>query len=187
MLRPRLNQAVPATALTAPAARSSGRGVSTRLTAFETDIVDVFVDLAGSLSLPKSYGEIYGLLYASARPLSFTELQETLGLSKGSVSQGLRALRAIGAIRLETGADWRREHFAPETELRQLLRGFLRDSLGARLTRGKVRLEKMAGEHEEVLTGEDEASRLLAGRMGKLRHWHKQASLVLPVIARMLA
>lgn len=62
-------------------------------------MVGVFSDLVGLLGLPKSLGEIYGFIFASAEPPTFAEIEHKLGLSKGSVSQGLRALRELGAIR----------------------------------------------------------------------------------------
>src|SRR4051812_20709987 len=101
----------------------------TELQAIEDELIAHFADLAGAFGFPRSYGQIYGLLYASARPLSFTDIQERLKLSKGSVSQGLKTLRDAKAIRPAEGADWRREHFAPETELRQLLAGFMADAV----------------------------------------------------------
>jgi hypothetical protein len=48
--------------------------------------------------VPKSVGQIYGLLYASPEPLSFSDIVVRLGISKGSASQGLRLLRSLGAI-----------------------------------------------------------------------------------------
>jgi len=65
--------------------------------------VAVFADLVVLLGLPKSMGEIYGFVFASAEPPTFADIEQKLGLSKGSVSQGLRALRELGAVR-EAGA-----------------------------------------------------------------------------------
>ena len=63
----------------------------------------VFADLVVLLGLPKSMGEIYGFIFASAEPPTFADIEQKLDLSKGSVSQGLRALRELGAIK-EAGA-----------------------------------------------------------------------------------
>jgi hypothetical protein len=52
------------------------------------------------LGVPKSVGQIYGLLYASLEPLSFSDIVERLEISKGSASQGLQLLRSLGAIKL---------------------------------------------------------------------------------------
>ena len=169
-----------------PATKIVTRVPNGRLTAFEADVVALFVDLAGALSLPKSYGEIYGLLYASARPLSFAEIQGALELSKGSVSQGLRTLRNIGAIRPAEGPDWRREHFVAETELRQLVRGFLSDSIENRLRQGRVRLDALVSRHGTKLAESEAESRLLAGRLDKLRQWHRKAALMLPLLSNLV-
>jgi len=60
-----------------------------------------FFDEAGRLfGLPPSVGRIYGLLYGSPKPLSFTDIVEQLEISKGSASQGLQFLRSLGAVRL---------------------------------------------------------------------------------------
>ena len=60
--------------------------------------MELFADIVSALGIPKSIGQIYGLLYASATPLSFSDIVERLGISKGSVSQGLQLLRSLGAI-----------------------------------------------------------------------------------------
>lgn len=88
----------------ASAFQSSGLGSqvsssSPSLSAFEAEIVAVFADLVGLLGLPKSMGEIYGFVFASVEPPTFADIEQKLGLSKGSVSQGLRALRELGAVR----------------------------------------------------------------------------------------
>lgn len=90
--------------ITAPAS-SAPRGSAGVVgpTPFEAEIVAVFSDLVVLLGLPKSLGEIYGLVFASAEPTTFADIEHKLGLSKGSVSQGLRALRELGAVR-EAGA-----------------------------------------------------------------------------------
>lgn len=69
------------------------------LTPFEAELVAVFADLVVLLGLPKSMGEIYGFIFASSEPPTFADIEHKLGLSKGSVSQGLRALRELGAVR----------------------------------------------------------------------------------------
>jgi hypothetical protein len=60
--------------------------------------VGLFADIVSALGIPKSIGQIYGLLYASATPLSFSDIVDRLDISKGSVSQGLQLLRSLGAI-----------------------------------------------------------------------------------------
>jgi HTH-type transcriptional regulator, glycine betaine synthesis regulator len=154
--------------------------------AFQTECVEQFAALAQVLGLPRSLGQIYGLLFASARPLSFTDIVEQLGVSKGSVSQGLNALREVGAIVPVAAQDRRREHFAPETELRNLIAGFLHGSIQPQLRAGVKRLERFKARHGAALAKEGEAGRLVLGRLGKLQKWYRRAGAVLPVISKFL-
>jgi DNA-binding transcriptional regulator GbsR (MarR family) len=48
------------------------------------------------------------------RALSFDELGERLQISKGSVSQGLKVLRQLGAVKLHYVPGSRRDHYQPE-------------------------------------------------------------------------
>ena len=61
-------------------------------------VIDLFVRGVRVLGLPKSIGEIYGLLYISSAPLPLDAIVAKLGISKGSASQGLRFLRNLGAV-----------------------------------------------------------------------------------------
>ncbi len=163
---------------------TGGRGVP--LTAFERETLAVFVGLARAVGLPKSYGEIYGLLYASAEPLNFGDIQERLGLSKGSVSQGLKALRAVGAVRLaEPDGGQTRDHFQPETELRRLVGGFLQESVRPHLDGSDRRLAALRT-HLLAEPGSAARRKILQTRHDKLVRWHKQGRAVLPWIEKFL-
>ncbi len=152
----------------------------------ENEIVDHFADLAAMLAQPRSYGQIYGLLFASTRPLSFTDIVERLDLSKGSVSQGLKALREVGAIRPAEGPDWRREHFVAETELRKLISGFLKESIQPQLKRGASRVEALRSRHRAAAGSRNGAGRALQARLDKLRSWHRKGAALLPLVAKFL-
>jgi DNA-binding transcriptional ArsR family regulator len=183
------------------------------LTSFEAEIVAVFADLVVLLGLPRSMGEIYGLVFASAEPPTFADIEQKLCLSKGSVSQGLRALRELGAVREadrqsergqsdsglngrvprgvqandSSGAGQRAVHWEATTELRQLIGTLLRERLTPYLGRQDQRMEAA----EAAL--EAEAARLpvknykaLKSKLDKLQTWQSRARTVLPVIGKML-
>ena len=61
---------------------------------------ELFAEVVHALGFPRSIGQIYGLLYASPDPLSFSDIVKQLEISKGSASQGLHLLRSLGAIKL---------------------------------------------------------------------------------------
>jgi hypothetical protein len=69
--------------------------------------------------VPKSVGQIYGLLYASPEPLSFSDIVERLEISKGSASQGLQLLRSLGAINV---ADAKQEAQSGKSEVQSAKR-----------------------------------------------------------------
>jgi DNA-binding transcriptional ArsR family regulator len=105
---------------TAPAPRRSvaakpviGDGSSPVDGRFESECATFFSEVVQVFGVPKSVGQIYGLLYASPEPLSFSDIVERLEISKGSASQGLQLLRSLGAIKV---ADAKREAQSGKSE-----------------------------------------------------------------------
>jgi DNA-binding MarR family transcriptional regulator len=155
--------------------------------AFQVECVELFARLVQVLGLPRSIGQIYGMLYASPLPLSFSDIVQQLGISKGSASQGLRALREVGAIRPAPSTDDLREHFVPETELRKLIAGFLNGSIKPHLRSGTKRLGEFKTRHAVALAADGAEGRLLLTRLGKLHSWHRKGSAVLPIISKLVS
>src|SRR5256714_12182218 len=111
------------------------------LTELETEIIDLFVNLSRLLGQPRSFAEIYGLLFISARPLAMDDLIGRLKLSKGSASQGLKFLRNVGAVKMVYVPGDRRVHYEAVAELRKLVTSFLRDPVVPDLEQAQARLE----------------------------------------------
>src|SRR5688572_16073888 len=74
---------------------------------FERECSQLFGEIVEVLGVPHSVGQIYGVLFASPKPLSFSDIIKQLEISKGSASQGLQLLRTLGAIRLLSPLDER--------------------------------------------------------------------------------
>src|ERR1700744_1200365 len=91
----------------------------------EIETINLFVQFSRALGQPRSYAEIYGLLFVSAQPLAMDTLIERLGLSKGSASQGLKYLEDLGAVRTVYLPGERRTHYEAVAELRNLAGRFL--------------------------------------------------------------
>ncbi len=156
-------------------------------TLFEAEIVAVFADLVTLLGLPKSMGEIYGLVFASPEPLGFADIERKLRLSKGTVSQGLRSLRELGAIQGVGGDGERRERWIATVELRKLIGTILRERLVPYLERQDQRLSHADAFLNAPVDGHDEAAiKVLRNRLGKLQAWQSRARTVLPLIGKML-
>lgn len=153
------------------------------LTPLEREIVDFFVVLAQGLGLPRSLGEIYGLAYASERPIAFTEVCERLRMSKGSASQGLRTLVSLGALMPVYEPGDRRDFFQPESSLKKLAGRFIADRIRPHLDNGRARIDRI----ETAMGDKRAASQTLRRRVDALRSWHRKAALVEPMLARILS
>ena len=116
---------------------------------WESAVIDLFLNAANSFGLPKSYGQIYGLLFCRDQALSMDEVMDLLQISKGSASQGLRALRQLGAVSSTFAPGDRKERFVAEIRLRKLVSGFLREQADPHLEKGMSRLKQI----EELLEG----------------------------------
>lgn len=160
-----------------------GAGRSVAVVAFESQVVEFFVAAAELLGVPKSVAAIYGVLFASPVPLSFAGIAERLDLSKGSISQGLRALREIGAVKeVSTAAD-RAELFMPDTEVRKLIAHFLESRVEQQLDSGRKRMTKFTPPLDDYSAAEQ---KILKQRLQKLRRWHDRTRALLPVMRTFL-
>lgn len=171
-----------------------------RVTAeFQHDCVEFFADFVQVLGVPRSVGQIYGLLYSSPEPLSFTDIAEKLDISKGSASQGLKALRELGAIReaeigvspnsqlpspVSASGGSRRELYAPELGLRKLVSGVLREKVEPIVSGGSARLDQLRA---HAAATRDPAGRTFSEqRVKQLDTWRRQMRLLLPLLKTIL-
>jgi DNA-binding transcriptional regulator GbsR (MarR family) len=150
----------------------------------ERQVVGVFVDGVRVLGLPRSIGEIYGLLFISQTPLSLDDLVQRLHISKGSASQGLRMLKSLGAVREAENAAERRTYYEPAIELKRLAGGFIREQIRPHLERGKNKIDRLA---EAAMDIDDPIRReFLSERVKRLETWMRSGGRVLPVLQKLL-
>lgn len=169
-------------------------GASDSAAAFATEVTTLFVEAADLLGVPKSVAMIYGVLFASPLPLTFADIETRTQISKGSVSQGLRFLREIGAVRAAAeGApvpadDQPRgravEHYEPVVELRALLRRLLTDKIQPQLETGEARVGEIA---RRLDTLDPAAREVLTGRVRHLQVWQKRSRDFLPLFKAFLS
>lgn len=69
----------------------------------------------------RSIGQIHALLYLCERPLSADDIAETLGLARSNVSNSLKELQGWGLIRRVHVMGDRRDFFAAETDLWEMV------------------------------------------------------------------
>lgn len=143
-------------------------------------MIEVFIRAASLIGLPRSVGEIYGLLFCAQTPQTFDDLAERLGISRGSVSQGLKFLRQLGAVNVHYVAGSRKDHYQPELSMKRLVHGFVRDQFSPHLESGGERLEQIA-----VLVESEPDAALrehAAQRVNTLRTWQGRMRKLMPII-----
>ena len=171
------------TATTSTSSRPVSAPPLAGLTPLEAEAVDLFVGLVQVVGLPKSVGQIYGLLYISTAPLSLDEVAERLDISKGSASQGLKFLRQTGAVQVCEENDSRSDRYVAETGLRALATGFLKEQIEPHLDSGEDRLDRLKRLAASAPTAERAH---VAQRVKQLENWHRRAAGLLPLLIRFL-
>lgn len=165
---------------------------------FERECVDFFAETVQLFGVPKSVGQIYGLLYASPVPLGFSDIVERLEISKGSASQGLQLLRTLGAINAADSSSQpsalgaqlsslntqppSRTTYLPELSLRKLINGVLHERVKPLASVGSDRLAHL----RELAERGGEESDFYLDRVDQLETWRRRLKTVLPVLTALL-
>ena len=151
------------------------------MTEFEESLVALGISAATAFSLPKSVGALYGLAFARAEPQAFDDFLVSLEMSKGSVSQGLRFLTRMGALRTVYSPTDRRTLYAPELSLRRLLVGILNENVIPHLQQGSDQVGKLK---EQINGVPVEQREILEKRLATIEGWGKKTRRVWPMVER---
>ncbi|MCB1202729.1 MAG: hypothetical protein KDN18_00605 [Verrucomicrobiae bacterium] len=149
--------------------------------------VDFFVSFVQVFGLPKSIGQIYGLLFVSPDPLPMDEIVNQLGISKGSASQGLSLLKSLGAVSsIAIHAD-RREHFEADLNVSRIVTHFFENRLEPRLEHGDRRLEEMVALARLAKRSDrTQGAASVLTRIQALQKWQKRGRNLIPMVVRWL-
>lgn len=169
--------------MNAPLVRTAAEAPGGAGEELEREVVGLFVRVADLLGLPRSIGELYGLLFITIEPLPMDALMTRLGLSKGATSQGLKLLRSFDAVKTVYVAGDRRDHFVAEVELRRLVAGFLKEKARPHLEGGAERLERIKALVGRLPPGRREP---LSDRVVRLARWRRRATQLLPAVLRLI-
>lgn len=156
--------------------------------ALEAESIEFFVSFVQVFGLPRSIGQIYGLLFVSARPLPMDLVVTRLGISKGSASQGLSLLKSLGAVTSHPVPDDRREHFQADLNVSRIVTHFFENRLRPRLENGEHRLSTMLElvKRVPVASGDGESLLVVRTRIEALEKWQRRGRGVIPMIIRWL-
>ena len=151
------------------------KGSLTERDSAKQELSGYFCQLADSFGLPRSVALIYATLFLAENPLPVSEIIEESGLSKGSVSSGLRFLERMGFIHLVVDPSDRRTFYRPELSLRRLAAGLIEENFTPALKRGDKLLNEVAKNSE--------LSDHMKTRLASLQSWNKTALGLLPALS----
>ena len=151
------------------------------------ELIEVAGQAAHVLGFPRSVGEIYGLLYLAPNPVSAPDICDALSASKGSVSQGVRQLIALGFVNTARVHGNRRVHYKAVLEVGGVLRQGYEQTIQKRTI---VAEEKMKGLHQSLMVQKSQLDPddylLLKDRLHGLTKVQKRIKKLMPLISALL-
>lgn len=153
------------------------------LSEIEIEAIEMFINFLKLIGLPKSVGEIYGLLFVSPQPLAMDDFMQRLQISMGAASQGLRLLRSFGAVKVVYRPGDRRDHYIADLQLSNFATVFIKEELQPRMERALERLDRIESLAREQLPADREITRV---KLERLRHWLEKGQTMLPWILKFL-
>ena len=148
----------------------------------EVESIDFFVRMMSILGLPRSVGEIYGVLYLR-KALSMDEISSRLKISMGSTSQGLKTLRSLKAIRTSYVQGDRKDYYIAETEFRRLFSNFIKEDILPHLDSATDRISSI---EKQLNSNPDMNQEFYTTRIEKLKRLTKAGRRLLPALAGLL-
>ena len=165
----------------APASSEKASSINEANHRYEDAVVGIFADLAELFGNPRSYGAIYGILFANEAPLNLETISKRIDISQGSTSQGLRLLESFGAVVRDKPAEARFALFSAKLEMKVLIAGFLKERAIPRLASTEERVKNLQNALP-ALPACDSARY----RLERLAKWHRSARTFLPLIQKVL-
>ncbi len=160
---------------------------SEALSETQIEMIDAGGRLCQLIGIPKSVGQIYGLLFMSIDALSLDGIVERLGISKGSASTGTRQLLAWRAVRQVWVPGERQNHFVVEPDLGHLIRATYQDFVKPRLTSSGERIYRIARSLQAVEGKRSESDQdTCVKRLEMLQRMQKKLQSILPIAERFL-
>jgi DNA-binding transcriptional regulator GbsR (MarR family) len=154
----------------------------TGLSDVQLDIIDICVRASQAVGIPRSIGEIFGLIFTSPKPVNFDDVVRTLGISSGSASHGLRKMCRLGIIRTCYVARDRRDHYTFETSFRSIVLALLEESLLVNVCWADEQIERV-----RARVGDDEnVNQNLASRIDLLSDWSHQVRGAMKLVSEVL-
>jgi DNA-binding transcriptional regulator GbsR (MarR family) len=159
------------------------REAASALQELEVEAIEMFINFLRLIGLPKSVGEIYGLLFVAPQPMAMDDIMDRLDISLGAASQGLKLLRSFGAVRVVYERGERRDHYVADLELSRFATVFIKEELQPRMDMAAERIKRMEQALAALPAKERKATR---ERIERLKHWLDKGRKLLPWLIRFM-
>lgn len=166
-----------------PVTVEAGSARDEALSELEVEAIEMFINFLRLIGLPKSVGEIYGLLFVAPQPMAMDEIMGRLNISLGAASQGLKLLRSFGAVRVTYQPGDRRDHYVADLELSKFATAFIKDELQPRMETARERIGRMEAALPDLPPDERSSTK---ERIERLKHWLDKGQQILPWIIRFM-
>ena len=122
-----------------------------------------FGEMGSRWGINRTVGQIYALLYVSAKPLNADDIVQALGLSRSNVSMGLKELQSWRLVRSQHLPADRREYFSAPEDVWEIFRVLIEE-------RRKREIDPTLSMLRDALMEEpaSEEDRYAAGRMKEM-------------------
>ncbi|MFO7870994.1 MAG: hypothetical protein R6V03_06130 [Kiritimatiellia bacterium] len=145
-------------------------------------IIHAFVEEAGnttqSIGLGRVVGQIYAYLYFSREPRNLADMQEALGISKGSASTGVRQLEQWGGARKVWVKGDRKDYYAADDWFGQIVKSAVTELVGRKMASYGSLLDEVEGRLAALEGSGDGKGEFVRERVKNLRRFQKRAEQV---------
>ena len=154
-------------------------------------VVRRFVEDAGSLTQAlgagRLIGQIYVYLYFSPKARNLADMQESLGISKGSASTGVRQLEQWNAVRKIWVRGDRKDYYEANDWFGRILKKAMLDTVGKKLSAYSSLLDEVERELAS-LRGDGEDDAFIRDRVRQMRAFQNRAQQLWnnPLLQRLL-
>ena len=130
-------------------------------------------NLAQAFGLGRVVGQIYAFLYFSPEPCGLSDMQQALGISKGSVSMCVRQLEQWGAVNKVWVKGDRRDYYTANDWFGKVLKNVLTDVIAGRFAGRDTFYEEL----EKDLTADSDGAEtdFICGRLAHIRQFEDKA------------
>ncbi len=137
-------------------------------------------------------GQLFALLYLSAKPLCLDDIARELGVSKASVSTTVRQLEQWAAVRRVWVKGDRKDYYEAETDFGTMLRRGLLTTFHKKIETAGTQIGNVESTLQRAMETVDDAQRqelqVVADRLRRARDFHDKINGMLtnPVIDQLL-